>query len=117
MVGTFASDAFGSSHRDAQHFSDDALGRALDRLRDSDRAALLSDVVVAATHEFSVKLDELHNDATNSTIDMTTTPTPPQQHALDLLQSIHVQPEPQPIKANCASRASRPTLRPKVADA
>ncbi len=31
-----------------QHVGDDAVGRALDRLFDADRAALLTDVVVAA---------------------------------------------------------------------
>ncbi|MBI5819412.1 MAG: transposase, partial [Verrucomicrobia bacterium] len=45
--------------------SDDAIGRALDRLFDADRAALLTDVVVAAAEEFGVALEELHNDSTS----------------------------------------------------
>ena len=64
VVGTFAPAAFGLSAREARHFGDDAVGRALDRLYDSDRAGLLTDIVVAATREFGVALDELHNDST-----------------------------------------------------
>jgi len=51
-----------------------------------------------ATHSFATLLADLSTIqitthriiATNSTIDMTTTPTPAQQHALDLLQTIRV---------------------------
>lgn len=65
VVGTFAPSAFGLSEREARHFGDDAVGRALDHLFDSDRAGLLTDVVVAAANEFGVSLDELHNDSTS----------------------------------------------------
>jgi transposase len=58
MVGTFAPQAL------VQHVGDDAVGRALDRLFDADRAALLTDVVVAAVAAFDVALEELHNDST-----------------------------------------------------
>ena len=64
VVDTFAPSAFGLLEREARHFGDDAVGRALDRLYDADRAGLLTDVVVAAATEFGVKLDELHNDST-----------------------------------------------------
>ena len=64
VVATFAPSAFGLTGREARHFGDDAVGRALDRLFDSDRAGLLTDIVVAASSEFGVSLDELHNDST-----------------------------------------------------
>ncbi len=64
VVATFAPSAFGLNQHQAQAFRDDAVGRALDQLFDADRAGLLTDVVVAATSEFGVKLDELHNDST-----------------------------------------------------
>ena len=64
VIETFAASAFGLSEAQARHLTDDAVGRALDQLFDADRAALLTDVVVAAALEFDVKLDELHNDST-----------------------------------------------------
>jgi len=64
-VATFAEEAFGLDAAQVNVLSDDALGRALDRLFDADRAALLTDVVVAAAQEFGVALDELHNDSTS----------------------------------------------------
>ncbi len=63
-VSTFAAECFGLSNKEARSVGDDAIGRALDRLFDADRAALLTDVVVAAVKEFDVVLDELHNDST-----------------------------------------------------
>jgi hypothetical protein len=63
-VGTFAPQAFGLDGALVQHVGDDAVGRALDRLFDADRAALLTDVVVAAVAMFDVTLEELHNDST-----------------------------------------------------
>ncbi len=63
-VATFAEEAFGLDAELVRSVGDDAIGRALDRLFDADRAALLTDVVVAATEEFDVALDELHNDST-----------------------------------------------------
>jgi len=63
-VSQFAPECFGLSPEEAASIGDDAIGRSLDRLFDSDRAALLTDVVVAAVREFDVCLDELHNDST-----------------------------------------------------
>lgn len=64
-VATFAQEAFGLDAEVAPCVCDDAIGRALDRLFDADRATLLTDVVVAATEEFGVALSELHNDSTS----------------------------------------------------
>ncbi len=63
-VSTFAPQAFGLAPGSAQHVGDDAVGRALDRLFDADRAALLTEVVVGAVAAFDVALEELHNDST-----------------------------------------------------
>ena len=63
-VSTFAAQAFGLDEALVAHVGDDAVGRALDRLFDADRAALLTDVVVGAVSAFDVALEELHNDST-----------------------------------------------------
>jgi transposase len=63
-VSTFAPGAFGLDAELAGHVGDDAVGRALDRLFDADRAALMTAVVVGAVDAFAVALSELHNDST-----------------------------------------------------
>jgi transposase len=63
-VHGFASGMFGIAAEEMQHLGDDRIGRALDHLFDADRAALLTDVVLAAGQIFALKLDELHNDST-----------------------------------------------------
>ena len=64
-VSTFASEAFGLTEPELAHLSDDAVGRALDRLFDADRAGLLTAVVLNAVESFGVALSELHNDSTS----------------------------------------------------
>jgi transposase len=63
-VNGFAAGMFGITAEEMQHLCDDRLGRALDRLFDADRAALLTDVVLAVGSAFALKFDELHNDST-----------------------------------------------------
>jgi transposase len=63
-VQGFASGLFGIAAEEMEHLSDDRLGRALDHLFDADRAALLTDVVVAVGQAFALKFDEFHNDST-----------------------------------------------------
>jgi transposase len=63
-VSTFAPEAFGLDESQGASLSDDAVGRALDRLFDADRGALLTAVVVSAVETFGVALSELHNDST-----------------------------------------------------
>jgi transposase len=48
--------------------NDDRVGRALDRLFDADRAALLTELVLGAIREFGIELDQLHNDSTTLTL-------------------------------------------------
>ena len=63
-VHGFADGMFGISAQEMQHLSDDRLGRALDRLFDADRAALLTELVLAVGQRFGVRFDEFHNDST-----------------------------------------------------
>src|SRR5215813_11605564 len=63
-VHGFAAGMFGIAAEEIEHLGDDRLGRALDRLFDADRAALLTDVVVAVGQAFGLKFEEIHNDST-----------------------------------------------------
>lgn len=51
--------------RPAQHLGDDALGRALDRLFHSDRASLMTALVVQAIKAFKIQSSQIHNDSTS----------------------------------------------------
>ena len=53
---------------DLQLLNDDRVGRALDRLFDTDRKALLTDLMVHMVKEFDVSLEQLHNDSTSLTL-------------------------------------------------
>jgi transposase len=64
-VQAFASGMFGIAAEEMEHLGDDRLGRALDRLFDADRTALLTEVVVAVGQRFNLKFDEFHNDSTS----------------------------------------------------
>lgn len=44
------------------------MGRALDRLFDADRAALLTELVLRTLREFQADLDQLHNDSATLTV-------------------------------------------------
>jgi transposase len=63
-VGGFAAGMFGLRGDQIARLGDDQIGRALDRLFDADRAALLTDVVVSVGQRFAVRFDQLHNDST-----------------------------------------------------
>ena len=63
-VNGFAAGMFGIAAEQMEHLGDDRLGRALDHLFDADRAALLTDVVLAVGQAFALKFDEFHNDST-----------------------------------------------------
>jgi hypothetical protein len=63
-VHGFACGMFGIGAEEMAHLSDDRLGRALDRLFDADRAALLTEVALAVAERFGVNFDECHNDST-----------------------------------------------------
>ena len=61
----FAPGLFGVSEEAMERLGDDRIGRALDRLFDADRAALLTEVVVAVGQRFAVSFERLHNDSTS----------------------------------------------------
>lgn len=64
-VHGFADGMFGIDSEEMAHLCDDRLGRALDHLFDADRAALITEVVLAVGQRFGVSFDELHNDSTS----------------------------------------------------
>jgi transposase len=63
-VRTFAPAMYGLAPAEVAALGDDRIGRALDRLFDADRAALLTAVVVAVGQRFGVRFTQLHNDST-----------------------------------------------------
>ena len=65
VVNEFAPELFGISAGQAANLKDDQLGRALDQLFLADRGTLLTEIVVAATKRFEVRMDQLHNDSTS----------------------------------------------------
>jgi transposase len=58
----------GLKEGEASLLNDDRVGRALDRLFDADRSALLTELVLKSVREFEVALDQLHNDSTTLTL-------------------------------------------------
>lgn len=56
---------FDPAWRPSDHLGDDALGRALDRLFEADRASLLTALVVRAVKTFAVQTEQIHNDSTS----------------------------------------------------
>jgi len=64
-VRAFAPALYGLAPAEVDRLSDDRIGRALDRLFEADRAALLTEVVVAVSTRFGVRLGQLHNDSTS----------------------------------------------------
>ena len=67
-VHEFAPGMFGISSEEMQHLCDDRLGRALDRLFDADRTALLTAVALAVGQRFGVQFSEFHNDSTSVSV-------------------------------------------------
>ena len=47
--------------------NDDRIGRALEKLFDTDRASLMTEIVLKAIREFDLKMDQFHNDSTSIT--------------------------------------------------
>ena len=61
-------DLLGLQEGEAGLLNDDRVGRALDRLFDADRSAVLTELVLTAVREFQIELDQLHNDSTTLTL-------------------------------------------------
>lgn len=64
-VQGFASGLFGITESEFARLSDDRIGRALDHLFYADRAALITEVVLASVRGFDLQLQQLHNDSTS----------------------------------------------------
>ena len=64
-VSSYAPTAFDLTASEVARVGDDSVGRALDRLFDADRAAMVTELVVAACEVFAVSARELHNDSTS----------------------------------------------------
>lgn len=58
----------GLAAADVGVLNDDRVGRALEALFDTDRASLLTAVVLRAVHEFGVDTAQLHNDSTSISV-------------------------------------------------
>jgi transposase len=71
----------GLTPEQTQLLNDDRFGRALDHLRRADRASLLTDLVVAAVREFSIQMDEFHQDTTTVTFSGAFNEQPPPEEA------------------------------------
>ena len=54
--------------KELDQLNDDRVGRALDRLFDADRLALLTELVVDMLQRFEVDVQQLHNDSTSLTL-------------------------------------------------
>jgi transposase len=50
---------------EARMVGDDRIGRALDRLFDADRVAMLTEAIVMVAKKYSIRLEHLHNDSTS----------------------------------------------------
>lgn len=67
-ASTFLPSLLGCSPVQLSQLNDDRLGRALDRLFDADRNAMLTEFVLHMIKEFGVPLQQLHNDSTSLTL-------------------------------------------------
>ena len=54
VVNTFAPEGLGLTKEEATHLTDDAIGRALDRLFDAEGGSLLTEIVLVAAEEFDL---------------------------------------------------------------
>jgi len=63
-VAAFVPELYGLTEAEAAQLGDDRLGRALDRLFDADRQALMTEVALAMHRNLGLAFDCLHNDST-----------------------------------------------------
>lgn len=93
-VGAWAAsmlpELIGFSDSELDQLNDDRIGRALDRLFDADRLALLTELVLHMLQSFEVDVQELHNDSTTLT-----------------LQGVYSQAKGQPMRGKSTVKAAR----------
>ncbi len=63
----YAPGLLGLGAGDAEALNDDRVGRTLDRLFDTDRASLITEVVLGVIRDFDLDVSQLHNDSTTVT--------------------------------------------------
>ena len=66
-VVRFAPQLFNLNHGQVKSINDDRIGRALEKLYDTDRATLMTDMILKAVDEFDLKMEQFHNDSTTIT--------------------------------------------------
>lgn len=66
-LGSHASEHLGLAPEDGELFNDDRIGRALDRLYETEPATLLTALVTRVVKEFDLDVSQLHNDSTTVT--------------------------------------------------
>ena len=66
-VTLFAPQLFNLKPEPVDYINDDRIGRALEKLFDTDRASLMTEIVLKAVSEFDLKMDQFHNDSTSIT--------------------------------------------------
>lgn len=64
-ASSFDSQCFGISRRQIRYLNDDRFARALDRLFSSDRASLITELIVRVIRLFEVNINQVHNDSTS----------------------------------------------------
>ncbi len=63
-----APEAIGLTSTEAEMLNDDRVGRALDKLFEADRVAMLTDFVVRMVTSYEIALEQFHNDSTTLTL-------------------------------------------------
>jgi transposase len=66
-VTLFDPQLFNLKSEQVDYINDDRIGRALEKLFDTDRASLMTEIVLKAVREFGLKMDQFHNDSTSIT--------------------------------------------------
>ena len=63
-VGSIHPQCFGLDNLDKNVFNDDRFGRAIDKIYETERATIMTEVILSAIEKFDINLDQLHNDST-----------------------------------------------------
>lgn len=66
-VTLFDPQLFNLKPEQVDYINDDRIGRALEKLFDTDRASLMTEIVLKAVREFDLEMDQFHNDSTSIT--------------------------------------------------
>ena len=66
-IASHAIELFGIQEDQGELLNDDRIGRALDRLYETDPASMMTALLTRAVKEFEIDLDQIHNDTTTVT--------------------------------------------------